>query len=244
MQSLINGIYGGKFRFESVHGEEAAVPSSANRKRLEVPDYLHERLVEIAADESRTLASVAQELIMLGLSQYQSRRFPTDRADELTTHARRALVFAQDEAGRFNHHYLGTEHLFLGLLCAREGVAAQALQQFDIDYEQARDAVHYYVGNGVGRPPRILPWIPRARRVFKLAGEEAGRAGSVSIGTAHLLLALLEVRDGMGARVLAHLGIVDGVRDVLIETVRAAAVSDGESTHPYASTCDHPPTRS
>ncbi|HEU5423027.1 MAG TPA: Clp protease N-terminal domain-containing protein, partial [Nitrolancea sp.] len=105
------------------------MPSSADRKRLEVPTHLHERLVEIAIDEDRTVASVVQEIITLGLGQYQSRLAPEAGVGQapFTERAIRALAFAREEAVPFNHSYLGTEHLLLGLLREGEGVAARIL---------------------------------------------------------------------------------------------------------------------
>ncbi|HET7036546.1 MAG TPA: Clp protease N-terminal domain-containing protein [Thermomicrobiaceae bacterium] len=207
------------------------MPSSADRKRLEVPTHLHERLVEIAIDEDRTVASVVQEIITLGLSQYQSRLAPEAGAVRFTERAARALAFAREEAAPFNHNYLGTEHLLLGLLREGEGVAARVLDKFDVTLPALREYVGYHFGRGAGRASGSPGWVPRARRALALAAEEAERFGSHSVGTEHLLLGLTEVRDGMAARMLGSFGVLDEVRK---ETLRFILGDAGAGSPPPA----------
>ncbi len=202
------------------------MPSSANRKRLEIPNDLHLRLVEIAAEERRTVASVAQEIITLGLANYQPRHAPQATADRFTPQAKSALAAARDEAVAFNHHYVGTEHILLGLLAESGCLAARALSPLGIRRDAARDAVRLYVGRGTGRPPHALPWLPRAQRVMQLAEEEVRRSGSGLIGTGHLLKALIQVSDGVGARVLVHLGMVGTVQEDILSALQVARYVD------------------
>ena len=202
------------------------MPSSANRKRLEIPNHLHLQLVEIAAEEQRTLAGVAQEIITLGLAHYQSQHAPQSSADRFTPQSRSAMTVARDEAVAFNHHYVGTEHILLGLLAEPDGLAARALAPLGIDHKAARDAVYLYVGHGSGRPPNVLPWLPRAQRVIQLAGDLAERSGSERVGTGHLLNALIDVSDGMGFKVLTQLGMVGTARDDILASLRVARYAD------------------
>src|SRR3954451_2281884 len=103
------------------------MPSSTDRKRLEVPTYLHDRLVEIAIDEDRTVASVVQEVLVAGLQHYAPAINPQRDLTRLTKRARAALDYAREETIPFNHNYIGTEHILLGLLREGEGVAARVL---------------------------------------------------------------------------------------------------------------------
>lgn len=193
------------------------MPSSPDRKRLEVPTHLHERLVEIAIEEDRTVSSVVQEIINLGLSQYDSRARGAAGSERYTERARRALEFAREETQPFNHHYLGTEHLLLGLLRESEGVAGRVLRKLGVELEPVREYIAYHMGRGSGPAPTELPYAPRARRSLRLAEEEAERLDSPYVGTEHLLLGLVRVQDGMGARILGNFVALDRVRN---ETLR------------------------
>jgi len=195
------------------------MPSSTDRKRLEVPTYLHDRLVEIAIDEDRTVASVAQEVIAAGLQHYAPAINPNRDLMRLTKRVRTALDFAREETVPFNHNYIGTEHLLLGLLREGEGIAARVLIKLDVDLEKCREFVRYHIGRGSGAvlPPEELPYAPRARKVLHFAIAEADSYNHQFIGTEHLLLALVRVNDGMAARMLATFGILSAVQT---ETLR------------------------
>lgn len=197
------------------------MPSSADRKRLEIPTFLHDRLVEIAIDEDRTVSSVVQEVITAGLSVYSS-RFPFAKEnDRLTDRARHSLDYARDETIPFNHGYIGTEHLLLGLLRESEGVAARALTTLDVDLQKTREAIGYFIGQGRGRVPEKenLPYAPRLRKALRLAEEIADELSNHYIGTEHFLLALVQVRDGMAARILDHFGVLNQVRPEVLRIV-------------------------
>ncbi len=199
------------------------MPSSADRKRLEVPTYLHERLVEIAIDEDRTVSSVVQEIISLGLEQYTARRSLDGAMESFTQRAQRALEYAKRETTRFNHHYVGTEHILLGLLREQDGAAARILARHDVDITRVRDYIDYHFGRGTGSAPAELPVVPRARRVLRVAEEISQEFNSGFTGTEHLLLALVQVKDGMGAKILASLGVADQVQSDADAFVREAS---------------------
>lgn len=196
------------------------MPSSTDRKRLEVPTYLHDRLVEIAVDEQRTVASVTQEILSLGLEHY----IPDISADSsdafYTPRARRAFDHAREEGRALNHNYLGTEHFLLGLLRVREGVAARVLADLDVDFERVHAWVDAHIGRGKGTVSGVAPVVPRARNALRLAREAADRQKSVYIGTEHLLLGLAQVPDGVAARILDGMGVLGRVQPELLRALR------------------------
>ncbi len=140
-----------------------------------------------------------------------------DRLDKFTERAKKVLVYAQDEATRFNHNYIGTEHLLLGLLREGEGIAARVLSNLGVELNKVRSAVEFIIGRGERMVVGDINLTPRAKRVIELAVEEARRLGHNYIGTEHLLLGLVREGEGIAAGVLESLG-------VNLEKVRAQAV--------------------
>jgi len=138
--------------------------------------------------------------------------------DRFTERARRVILLARDEAKRLGHDYLGTEHLLLGLIREREGVAATALRNLGIDMAQVRQEVEKAVGRGGGTLfVGQIPFTPRAKKVLELAVEEARSLGHSYIGTEHILLGLLREGEGVAAQVLIGLGAdLDKVREEVI----------------------------
>jgi len=135
--------------------------------------------------------------------------------DKFTERARRVLTLAQEEAQRFNHNYIGTEHLLLGLVREGEGVAAKVLHNLGVDLQKVRSAVEFIIGRG-DKPvtSESLGLTPRAKKVIELAIDEARRMGHPYIGTEHLLLGLVREGEGIAAGVLESL-------QVSLEKVRA-----------------------
>ena len=126
----------------------------------------------------------------------------------LTPRARRALQLARQEADRFNHPYVGTEHLLLGVIALGEGVACSVLERLGVSLENVRREVEKAVGQGpetktVGN----IPLTPRCKKVLQLASAEAQQLGHPYIGTEHLLLGLLREGEGVAAQVLANLDV-------------------------------------
>jgi len=129
------------------------------------------------------------------------------RFDLFTQRARHVLALAQEEAQYLQHNYIGTEHLLLGLLREREGVASQVLSHLGIEVDRVRAAVVSVVGRGAQDVHGEVGLTPRAKIVFELAMEEARGLGNHSIGTGHLLLGLLREGNGIAAGALEHCGL-------------------------------------
>jgi hypothetical protein len=129
-----------------------------------------------------------------------------ERLDKFSQRARSVLALAQEEARNFNHNYIGTEHLLLGLIREGEGVAAKVLTNLGIELEKVRQAVEFTIGRGNQSPDGELGLTPRSRKVIELAVEEARNLGHHYIGTEHLLLGLVREGEGIAAGVLESLG--------------------------------------
>ena len=126
-----------------------------------------------------------------------------------TPRARRAVSLANHEAHRFNHNFIGSEHLLLGLSAIEEGVAYEALASLGARIEVLRLQVEQIVGHGEGstQTEGMLPFTVRAKKVFELAQLEARADGSSFVGTEHILLAILRDSEGAAARVFCALNI-------------------------------------
>src|SRR5919199_534947 len=140
-----------------------------------------------------------------------------DRFDKFTERARRVLTLAQEEAQRFNHNYIGTEHLLLGLVREGDGVAAKVLSNLGVELTKVRSAVEFIIGRGERQVMGDIGLTPRAKKVIELAVDEARRLGHHYIGTEHLLLGLIREGEGIAAGVLESLG-------VNLEKVRAEVI--------------------
>jgi ATP-dependent Clp protease ATP-binding subunit ClpC len=126
--------------------------------------------------------------------------------ERFTDRARRVVVLAQEESRLLGHNYIGTEHLLLGLLAERGGVAARALESLDITLDAAREQVREIIGPGSQEPRGHIPFTPRAKKILELSLREALKQGSEVIGTEHLLLGLIDEGAGVGAQILDRLG--------------------------------------
>ena len=128
--------------------------------------------------------------------------------NNFTPRAQQVLALARKEADRFNHNYVGTEHLLLGLIKLGQGVAVNVLQKMGLDLETVRMEVEKQVGSGpetkmVGN----IPYTPRVKKVLALAGKEAKSLNHSYVGTEHILLGLLREGEGVAARVLKNLEV-------------------------------------
>ncbi|MEJ7819371.1 MAG: ATP-dependent Clp protease ATP-binding subunit, partial [Rubrobacteraceae bacterium] len=117
------------------------------------------------------------------------------------------MVLAQEEARTFNHNYIGTEHLLLGLLREDEGVAARALSSLNVHLDEVREQVESIVGYGEEGTGGQAPFTPRSKKVLELALREALQLGHNYIGTEHILLGLVRESEGVAARVLSNLDV-------------------------------------
>ncbi len=136
------------------------------------------------------------------------------RFEKFSERARRVLSLAQEEAQRFNHNYIGTEHILLGLVRETEGVAARVLSGLGVDLSKVRSAVEFIIGRGEKPAQGEIGLTPRAKKVVELAVDEARRMNHTYIGTEHLLIGLLREGEGVAAGVLESLGVT-------LEKVRA-----------------------
>jgi ATP-dependent Clp protease ATP-binding subunit ClpC len=130
-----------------------------------------------------------------------------DRFDKFTERARRVLSLAQEEAQRFQHNYIGTEHLLLGLVREGEGVAAKVLHDLGVDLQKVSSSVEEIIGRGDRIVQGEIGLTPRAKKVIELAVDEARRMNHHYIGTEHLLLGLIREGEGIAAGVLVSLGV-------------------------------------
>jgi ATP-dependent Clp protease ATP-binding subunit ClpC len=148
----------------------------------------------------------------------------TDRFDKFTERARKTLQLAQEEAQRFNHNYIGTEHILLGLVREGDGVAARVLNNLGIELNKVRSAVEFIIGRGDRVVMGEIGLTPRAKRVIELAVDEARRLNHHYIGTEHLLLGLVREGEGIAAGVLESLGVsLEKVRTQVIEVLKSSS---------------------
>src|SRR5216683_8346568 len=138
--------------------------------------------------------------------------------ERFTDRARKVMQLANQEAQRFNHEYIGTEHILLGLVKEGSGVAANVLKNLDIDLRKIRLEVEKLVQSSpeVGTPGK-LPQTPRAKKVIEYSIEEARNLNHNYVGTEHLLLGLLREQEGVAAQVLMNLGLkLEDVREEVL----------------------------
>ncbi len=150
-----------------------------------------------------------------------------DKFDKFTERARRVLTLAQEEAQRFNHNYIGTEHLLLGLVREGDGIAARVLGNLGVQLPKVRSAVEFIIGRGESMIMGEIGLTPRAKKVIELAVDEARRLNHHYIGTEHLLLGLVREGEGIAAGVLESLG-------VSLEKVRAQVIQVVSSSQGYS----------
>ena len=140
--------------------------------------------------------------------------------NNFTPRAQQVLALARKEADRFNHNFVGTEHLLLGLIKLGQGVAVNVLQKLGLDLETVRLEVEKQVGTGPDQKMiGNIPYTPRVKKVLSLAAKEAKGLNHTYVGTEHILLGLLREGDGVAARVLKNL-------DVDIEQTRSEILKE------------------
>jgi len=154
--------------------------------------------------------------------------------NRFTERARKVILLAKEEAKRFNHDYIGTEHILLGLVREGEGVAAAVLMGLGLDPAKVRMEVEKLVHPGTGTTVTgDIPFTPKAKRAIELAMDEARELGHNYIGTEHLLLGLIREGEGVAAQVLTNLGLnLDKVREEIMQLLGSA--TPGYATGPRA----------
>lgn len=149
------------------------------------------------------------------------------RFEKFSERARRVLSLANEEAQRFNHNYIGTEHILLGLVRETDGVAAKVLSNLGVELDKVRSAVEFIIGRGEKTTSGEKGLTPRTKKVVELAVDEARRLNHNFIGTEHLLIGLLREGEGVAAGVLESLQVnLDKVR---AETSRILTESPSQS---------------
>ena len=150
--------------------------------------------------------------------------------ERFTDRARKVMQLANQEAQRFNHEYIGTEHVLLGLIKEGSGVAANVLKNLDIDLRKIRMEVEKLVQSG---PDMVtmgkLPQTPRAKKVIEYSMEEARNLNHNYVGTEHILLGLLREQEGVAAQVLMNLGLkLEDVREEVLNRLGHGMEAGGE----------------
>src|SRR5438874_2856653 len=153
--------------------------------------------------------------------------------ERFTDRARKVMQLANQEAQRFNHEYIGTEHILLGLVKEGSGVAANVLKNLDIDLRKIRLEVEKIVQTGPGGDQVVLgklPHTPRAKKVIEYSVEEARNLNHNYVGTEHLLLGLLREQEGVAAQVLMNLGLkLEDVREEVLNLLGHNMPNESES---------------
>jgi ATP-dependent Clp protease ATP-binding subunit ClpC len=154
--------------------------------------------------------------------------------DRFTERVRKVIQLAREEAMRFNHDYIGTEHLLLGLVKEGEGIAATALANLGIDLKTLRLEVEKLVEQG---PSTVsvgeIPFNPQAKKVLELAVEEARKFGHNYIGTEHLLLGLIKEGEGIAAHVLENMKVdVERVQREIVKLLGGPSTKFSSTTEP------------
>jgi ATP-dependent Clp protease ATP-binding subunit ClpC len=162
--------------------------------------------------------------------------------NNFTPRAQQVLALARKEADRFNHNFVGTEHLLLGLIKLGQGVAVNVLQKLGLDLETVRMEVEKQVGTGPDQKMiGNIPYTPRVKKVLALASKEAKNLNHTYVGTEHILLGLLREGDGVAARVLKNLDVdIEQTRQEILKELDPQFTSPDEA---QASGTDPAPER-
>lgn len=193
------------------------MPSSKDRQRIEIPVYFYEQLAKIAETEDRTITSVLNQLLFQALQNYQPTWIPSKHLSRFNGHAQHVLILAREEALSFNHQFIGTEHVLLGLLREQGGLASLALEKLGIAIDPVRAAIEERIGRGNQPVEEEIDYVPRARKVLSLALDEAERQGSGYVRTEHILLGMVRDGSGVGADILDAFGVLGKVRTQVFE---------------------------
>src|ERR1051325_1841639 len=162
--------------------------------------------------------------------------------NNFTPRAQQVLALARKEADRFNHNFVGTEHLLLGLIKLGQGVAVNVLQKMGLDLETVRMEVEKQVGTGPDQKMiGNIPYTPRVKKVLALAAREAKALDHTYVGTEHILLGLLREGDGVAARVLKNLDVdIEQTRQEILKELDPNFLADSEATVPPRSLSPNP----
>ncbi len=232
-------------RSQTQSQDPVALLENAARQQQELVD-LGDKLLDHFVQEARTAdCSWSQIGTALGVSKQaaQQRHSPWrslidkvvggvetaigQMGKRFTPGARRVVVLGQEEARALRHEYMGTEHLLLGLLAEREGIAARTLQQAGITLDAVRADVEDIAGRGADAPRGHISFTRRAKKVLELSLRESIQLGHNHIGTEHILLGLIREGEGMAAVILVKRGAdLQELRDAVLKAAETPSGTD------------------
>jgi hypothetical protein len=205
-------------------GPAEAQPGSSGAAKDAAKETPKEQLQRKLKERFASLAALGQTV------QRGSAGKRSDRFDKFTERAKKVLTLAQEEAQRFNHNYIGTEHLLLGLVREGAGIGAKSLTGLGVELDQVRAAVEYVIGRGDKTVTGPISLTPRAKKVIELAIEEARSLNHSYVGTEHLLLGMIREGEGIAAGVLESLGVT--LADVPARVLQVLATHTPSSPPP------------
>ncbi|HJX01649.1 MAG TPA: ATP-dependent Clp protease ATP-binding subunit, partial [Candidatus Humimicrobiaceae bacterium] len=160
--------------------------------------------------------------------------------ERFTERARKVVVKAQDEARFLKQNYIGTEHILLGLINEKEGMAARVFYELNVSFDDIRSGVREVVNEGTSESYEHIPFTPRAKKVLELSLREALQMGHNYIGTEHILLGLLKEGEGVAARVLNSMGIT---LDIVKEKVKELLSKQSYYSEPEKAASERSPKK-
>ena len=215
---------------DKVRREISRLRDRAEREKMDRDDHGRRGMPDIPSFISHILAQIRKGVRFRKSPKGNDATNDHQRAsyERFTDRARKVMQFANQEAQRFNHEYIGTEHILLGLVKEGSGVAAHVLKIFDVDLRKVRNEVENMIQPG---PDTVnmgkLPHTPQAKKVIEYAIDEARNLNHNYIGTEHLLLGLLHVQEGVAAKVLMNLNLeLNKVREVVLNLLGHGMDSD------------------
>jgi ATP-dependent Clp protease ATP-binding subunit ClpC len=157
--------------------------------------------------------------LLFGVAAPAQEYVEVDAISNFTPRAQQALALARKEADRFNHNFVGTEHLLLGLIRLGQGVAVNVLHKMGLDLQTVRSEVEKTIGAGADQQMiGNIPYTPRVKKVLAFAAQEAKALHHTYVGTEHIFLGLLREGDGVAGRVLQQLGVeLDRTRQEILK---------------------------
>jgi predicted dehydrogenase len=186
--ALVEAAYVSAQRFTSINIEDLKVPADLVATEIRKPSFFS----RLAAKVTGSTSQPGWEEVICNF----------------TPRAQQALALARKEADRFNHNFVGTEHLFLGLIALNQGVAVNVLRKLGLELETVRMEIEKQIGTGPDQKMiGNIPYTPRVKKVLALASKESRNLNHTYVGTEHILLGLLLEGDGVAARVLKGLDI-------------------------------------
>jgi len=191
------------------------VPSSSNRRRVEIPVFMHDRVQAIARAEQRPLTSVITELLRWGMEHYHPTWVESRDLERFNSRAQRVLDQARKHATELHQDYVGTEHVLMALAEDKGGVAGAVLRSLGVTRDRIREGIEHEYGRSTEPVAEALGFTARVRVVLGLALKEAERMGGGPARTEHMLLALVRYGGGLGPDILDEIGVLAEVRPAL-----------------------------